>query len=206
MMEDVISVLVSSFIPEKTQPEDWDIDGLINAVVEIVPISGIEAIKDLKDKNEIRKGLLKTLKGAYEAKENHIGAESMRELEKLVMLRVLDAKWIEQLHNMDSLREGIGLRAYGHRDPLVEYKIEGYGMFQEMMARAREEIVSMVLRVQLVKEHEAPKGRVLAYGGGASRPASAPKKKEASKKKIGRNDPCPCGSGKKYKKCCGRKE
>lgn len=201
MMEEVVSSLVSTFIPEKTHPEDWDMEGMIKAVNEVVPIAGIEAIKELKSREGVKEALLKTLKGAYEAKEKDIDSDNMRELEKLVMLRVMDSKWIEQLHNMDALREGIGLRAYGHRDPLIEYKLEGYGMFQEMMVKAREEVVSMVLRVQLVKEAEAPKRRVVTYGEPTrvARP-------EKAKRKIGRNEPCPCGSGKKYKKCCGRYE
>ncbi|MCX5726339.1 MAG: preprotein translocase subunit SecA [Candidatus Saganbacteria bacterium] len=201
MMDEVLSSLVDTFIPEKTRPEEWDMDGMIKAVNEIVPIAGIEAIKALKSKDEVESSLLQTLKNAYEAKEKDIGSEHMRELERIVMLRVLDQKWIEQLHNMDSLREGIGLRAYGQRDPLVEYKIEGYGMFQEMMVKEREEIVSMVLRVQLIREAEAPKQRAITYG----EPQKV-KRPEVHKEKIGRNDPCPCGSGKKYKKCCGRHE
>jgi len=133
---------------------------------------------------------LENFKQEYEKKEAEISSEAMRELECAVMLRVIDSKWIEQLDAMDDLREGIGLRGYGGRDPLVEYKIEGYGMFQEMMVAARKEILDMILKVQLVREGAQPV-----------------KKKELNiegVKKIGRNDPCPCGSGRKYKKCCGK--
>jgi len=130
---------------------------------------------------------LEGFKQAYEKKEAEVGSAAMREIEKAVMLRVIDFKWIEQLDNMDSLRDGIGLRGYGGRDPLVEYKIEGYGMFQEMMTAARAEILDMLLKVQVVTEQPtAPRIRPIELG------------------KTGRNDPCPCGSGKKYKKCCGK--
>jgi preprotein translocase subunit SecA len=132
-------------------------------------------------------GELEEFQRAYEKKEAEVGASAMREIEKAVMLRVIDFKWIEQLDNMDNLRDGIGLRGYGGRDPLVEYKIEGYGMFQEMMTAARAEILDMLLKVQVVAEAPpAPRVRPIEPG------------------KIGRNDPCPCGSGKKYKKCCGK--
>jgi preprotein translocase subunit SecA len=128
----------------------------------------------------------------------------MREIERLVMLKVIDSAWIDQLNNMDNLREGIGLRGMGGRDPLVEYKIEGYNMFQDMMRQVREDVLGMVFKVQLVDQQEAqPKPKVVSYGAPgkqARRPA------EVKKLKLGRNDPCPCGSGKKYKKCCLVKE
>ncbi|OGB87900.1 preprotein translocase subunit SecA [candidate division WOR-1 bacterium RIFCSPHIGHO2_02_FULL_45_12] len=131
---------------------------------------------------------LEEMKKTYAERENELGAEQMRAIEKLVMLRVIDSAWIDQLHNMDTLREGIGLRGMGGRDPLIEYKIEGYGMFQEMMRGVREEIIDMIFKVQLVgQEEQIPQPKV-------------------PKMMVGRNDPCPCGSGKKYKKCCLPKE
>ncbi len=200
MMDDVISGLAGAFVPNKASPDEWDIDGLIKAINEIVPIQGLDTLKQIKKKEEIEESLVKTLHDAYETKESLLGPEHMRELERLVMLRVLDSKWIEQLHNMDALREGIGLRAYGHRDPLIEYKIEGYGMFNDMMQAARQEIVGMILRVELVREGEELPRRRVTYGEPSRVSRPAPVKST----KIGRNDPCPCGSGKKYKKCCGR--
>ncbi len=140
---------------------------------------------------------------AYEAKESYVGSEAMREIEKFVMLKEIDAKWIEHLHNMDVLREGIGLRAWGQRDPLIEYKIEGYKMFQEMMDAARQDIISMIYKVQVMKEGEEEllmKKRNVTYG----EPVKVSRASARKTEKIGRNDPCPCGSGKKYKKCCGK--
>ena len=131
-------------------------------------------------------------KRQYDEKEDTLGHPAMRELERVVMLRVLDTKWIELLDAMEDLKEGIGLRGYGGRDPLIEYKIEGYRMFQEMMDASRREILDMILKVQLLREGESPRPRPAAPLGESG--------------KIGRNDPCPCGSGKKYKKCHGRDE
>jgi preprotein translocase subunit SecA len=212
MMEQTIQDHVDAFLSEKIHPDEWDYEGLINSVNEIVPISGLEKIRETKDRKEIKESLLLTLRQAYEAREREVGAEAMRMLERLVMLRVIDSAWIEQLHNMDNLREGIGLRGMGGRDPLVEYKIEGYSMFQEMMRGVREEIMGMIFKVQLVPrgreglvapEEALPKQRVVSYGAPSREAPPAAARKTV---KIGRNDPCPCGSGKKYKKCCLLKE
>ena len=151
---------------------------------------------------EERAGFRAGLISEYEAKEQEIGAENMRQVEKMVMLQVIDTAWIEQLHNMDVLREGIGLRGWGGKDPLIEYKIEGYSMFQEMMREAREQIISLILKVQITggeTRQAAPKRRALTYGAPTQEAKPAPVRVAA---KVGRNDPCPCGSGKKYKRCC----
>jgi preprotein translocase subunit SecA len=152
---------------------------------------------------EERKEFKERLIADYFAKEKEVGESLMREIEKQVMLRVLDAAWIEQLHNLDVLREGIGLRGWGGRDPLIEYKIEGYAMFQEMMRGVREQILDMILKVQVTREEEefTPRKRVVSYGPPSAGARPAPVRAAV---KVGRNDPCPCGSGKKYKKCCGK--
>lgn len=201
MIDQLVKSLLDVFIPEKSSK--WDIEGLSKAMTEMLPVD-LSNLSQYKDRAGIRGALEKLLKDAYEAKEQYVGGEAMREIEKLVMLKEIDAKWIEHLHNMDVLREGIGLRAWGQRDPLIEYKIEGYKMFQDMMDAARQEIISMIFKVQIVKEGEEEllkRKRQVTYGEPTrvSR-SSAVRKTE----KIGRNDPCPCGSGKKYKKCCGK--
>jgi preprotein translocase subunit SecA len=201
MIDQLVKSHLDIFIPEKSSK--WDIDGLNKAITEMLPVD-LSNLSQYKDRAGIRGALEKLLKDAYEAKEQYVGGEAMREIEKLVMLKEIDAKWIEHLHNMDVLREGIGLRAWGQRDPLIEYKIEGYKMFQDMMDAARQEIISMIFKVQIVKEGEEEtlkRKRQVTYGEPTrvSR-SSAVRKTE----KIGRNDPCPCGSGKKYKKCCGK--
>jgi preprotein translocase subunit SecA len=216
MMEQAASDRVDLHLPEKTHVEEWDYEGLIKSVNEMVPVQGLEQIREVKKREDIKSALFATLKGAYELREQELGPETMREVERLVMLRVIDSAWIEQLHNMDSLREGIGLRGWGGRDPLVEYKIEGYSMFQDMMAGVREEVIGMIMKVQLagpaaVEEAEMlPKRKAVSYGlpagqaGAPGRQGAPPAARKSVK--VGRNDPCPCGSGKKYKKCCLVKE
>ncbi|MBU1026528.1 MAG: SEC-C domain-containing protein, partial [Candidatus Margulisbacteria bacterium] len=204
MIDQTIDDHVNNFLSEKIHPDEWDFDGLIAAINEIVPIQGLGGIREIKDRAEIKASIAQTIKKAYDAREAEVGSDPMREIERLVMLRVLDHAWIEQLHNMDSLREGIGLRGVGGRDPLVEYKIEGYNMFQEMMRASRQEILGMIFKVQLVDQSvPQPRPSNVKYGrpnqGGEQ---TAPRKKI----KVGRNDDCPCGSGKKYKKCCMLKE
>jgi preprotein translocase subunit SecA len=149
---------------------------------------------------EERGDFLSALKQDYAAKEQEVGVSNMREIERQVMLRVIDTAWIEQLHNMDVLREGIGLRGWGGRDPLLEYKIEGYAMFGEMMRGVREQILDLILKVQLVDNQPLPPPKtVVTYGAPEQVAKKAPRKNVV---RVGRNDPCPCGSGKKYKKCC----
>ena len=180
---------------EKTQPEFDDVMNKQRETIYALRRQILEG-RDLKTKIlEMMAQMtgedlaaLEEMKKTYAERENELGAEQMRAIEKLVMLRVIDSAWIDQLHNMDTLREGIGLRGMGGRDPLIEYKIEGYGMFQEMMRGVREEIIDMIFKVQLVgQEEQIPQPKV-------------------PKMMVGRNDPCPCGSGKKYKKCCLPKE
>jgi preprotein translocase subunit SecA len=200
MIGQVIDNLVLSHLPEKINPEEWDWDGLIQAVNEIIPVLGLERLKELTKPAAVKEELEKIIRQAYADREQALGAAAMREVERLVMLRVIDTAWIEQLHNMDVLQDGIGLRGVGGRDPLVEYKIEGYGMFNEMMLGVRQQVVSMILKVQLAGEEEIkPKARVVSYGAPERGGRPAPVKAAVQ---IGRNDPCPCGSGKKYKKCC----
>ena len=201
MMGQVVGSYVDAFLPEKVHCDEWDYAGLVKAVNEIVPVDDLERIKEIDNRGEVKDSILATLKQAYELKEQDVGFAQMREMERIVMLRVIDKAWIEQLHNMDTLREGIGLRGIGGRDPLVEYKIEGYAMFQDMMRGVREEVVGMIYKVQFVSketEEEQPK-RKISYGAVQK---SAPVQVESKQIKVGRNDPCPCGSGKKYKKCC----
>ncbi|MDD4179396.1 MAG: preprotein translocase subunit SecA [Candidatus Margulisbacteria bacterium] len=202
MMEQTVGRWVDSYLPDKTDPAEWDWDGLFKTMNEVIVIQGIEGLKgEAGSRREaIKAKIIEILNRAYDDRETEIGLDNMREVERLVMLRVIDTAWIEQLHNMDVLQEGIGLRGVGGRDPLIEYKIEGYGMFQEMMDGVREQIISMILKVQLAGEAEAaPKRRNISYGAPDRSATRAPVKVAVQ---VGRNDPCPCGSGKKYKKCC----
>jgi preprotein translocase subunit SecA len=148
---------------------------------------------------------------AYLERERAIGPDVMRDLERVVVLRVVDQKWMDHLDAMDDLREGIGLRAYGQKDPLLEYQMEAHDMFEQMIEGIREDVVRLMFKLEFAREGDgaarvagpraaAPgvRGSMIPSGGG--RPATQVR----AGKKIGRNDPCPCGSGKKYKKCCGK--
>ena len=138
-------------------------------------------------------------------KEEMIGSEVMRELENLVMLKVLDSHWMEQLDAMDMLREGVGLRAYGQRDPLVEYKFEAYDMFEAMKDAIQDDVVRYIYRVNIVTQ---PKVEDHLANASVNNPSvdgeDAKREPVRVKHEVGRNDPCPCGSGKKYKNCCGK--
>ena len=137
----------------------------------------------------------------YDAKEAALGSEIMRELERVVLLRMVDSKWMDHSDAMQELRQGIGLRAFGQMDPVVEYKREGYDMFEEMIASIREDTVRMIFVARVAQREQVAKPTSESGAAGAEEAKPQPVKKGA---KVGRNDPCPCGSGKKYKKCCGR--
>ncbi len=158
--------------------------------------TGIEGLKET---------LLEKIRKAYHNKESEFGPEVMRRIEKIVLLQVVDAQWKDHLLAMDHLKEGIGLRGYGQKDPLIEYKREGFDLFNDMAVRIKADAVERLFKIQLVKEEPAPQRRpVMPQAMRLNRgEASTPKPVQKSAKKVGRNDPCPCGSGKKYKKCCG---
>ena len=157
---------------------------------------------ELKTRELLVEAVESILKQAYEARRSEVGAENITELQKFVMLRTIDDHWIDQLHNMDALRDGIGLRAWGQRDPLIEYKIEAYGMFQEMMSSARKEILGLLFKLQIVEASEPVKSKIKSVSYGAPDESPARLVPVVKNDKTGRNDLCPCGSGKKYKKCC----
>ena len=144
---------------------------------------------------------------AYAEREEELGSEHLRELERIVLLKIMDSKWMEHLRAMDDLKEGIGLRVYGQRDPLMEYKFEAYEMFQAMMEEMQEDVVQLLFRVRLVTEEERMRQDRLSRattnrnGDGSMGQAHIAQRRV---EKVGRNDPCPCGSGKKYKQCCGQ--
>ncbi|MDN5331889.1 MAG: preprotein translocase subunit SecA [Tepidanaerobacteraceae bacterium] len=203
MIEDVVDRLLDVYASKEMHPEDWDLKGLSEYYADIFTIKDVlgAAVKEDVTREEIRKMLVERAFEAYEQKETEIGEETMRELERVIMLRVVDQKWMDHIDAMDQLREGIGLRAYGQRDPLVEYKIEGYEMFQEMIKSIQEDTLRYLFRVQVkAAPQRREMARNLSYSHGGGEKQQPVKKGE----KIGRNDPCPCGSGKKYKKCCGR--
>ncbi|MBM4145463.1 MAG: preprotein translocase subunit SecA [Nitrospira sp.] len=200
MLEDVIDELLSIYCPEEKHFDDWDIKGLRDALYGVFSLA-----PDISPMNldALRETLLSVMKGAYETKEAEIGSEVMRYLEKVVMLQVIDTQWKDHLLGMDHLKEGIGLRGYGQKDPLVEYKKEAFDVFADMTSRLSTEIIGRLYKIQVQKQEAVIKEPVrqmkLNYNRGADSSAHTAR----HGRKIGRNDPCPCGSGKKYKKCCG---
>ncbi|MBO8159026.1 MAG: preprotein translocase subunit SecA [Thermosyntropha sp.] len=199
MIDDVVDQVVESFAGEIKYSDDWDLDGLINYVEQnILPELDFTA-EDLKGmtKREVKSFLIDKTKAFYELREKEIGSENMREIEKWILLRIIDEKWMDHIDAMDQLRNGIGLRAYAQKDPLIEYKFEAYEAFQAMVFSIKEDVVRYIMRVKVAQKMEERK-IVASHGEDEVR------KPVRVGKKIGRNDPCPCGSGKKYKKCCGR--
>ncbi len=233
MVNHIIKTEMDQYANEKLYPEEWTLDGLIEDAEKIYAPQGKLKKEELAEMS--RDGLKETLEGValegYNQRELLFGEENMRELEKVVMLRVVDSKWMEHLDHMDMLREGINLRAYGQRNPLAEYKIEALNMFEEMEGAIMDQIASLMYHVSIVtpeqqqamqaeaqkrraeQEIEKQRGQLQdhlrsaqASHGDEVSAAEAQKKAPvtADGKKVGRNDPCPCGSGKKYKNCCGR--
>ncbi len=211
MIEGTADSLVSSFCGESPHPDMWDWEGLKAQAQGFLPSIDVLDIsrEDMESytKEDLRETLLDGLTKAYEAKEAESGSETMRELERIVLLRSVDEKWMDHIDAMDQLRYGVGMRAYGQRDPVVEYKFEGFEMFEEMIRNIQQDSVKMILRMRINREQGAPKREKVAEPVTASHGDSGPRKPVArSSEKVGRNDPCPCGSGKKYKKCCGANE
>ena len=191
------------FADEKAHPEDWDLDALIEYAEDLFAAEGDLKKAELEQMNreELREELIDAANENYDRRELLFGAENMRDLEKVVMLKVVDAKWMEHLDAMDMLRQGIGLRAYGQKDPLIEYKIEAFDMFGQMIENIQEDIVRYIYRVNIVTQVEDRLAQATAVHGDEELPKEPLRNKDA----VGRNDACPCGSGKKYKKCCGAK-
>ena len=191
------------FADEKSHPEDWDFDALIEYAEDLFAAEGDLKKAELETMNreELREELIDAANENYDRRELLFGAENMRDLEKVVMLKVVDAKWMEHLDAMDMLRQGIGLRAYGQKDPLIEYKIEAFDMFGQMIENIQEDIVRYIYRVNIVTQVEDRLAQATAVHGDEELPKEPLRNKDA----VGRNDACPCGSGKKYKKCCGAK-
>ncbi len=214
-IEEISQRLAESYFDEKLPPEEWDWKGLDETLrVRFGVEKSIRDIGTLPASLEELKELIESyLKDAYARQVELFGDEEMSMAERFIMLQNLDTIWKDHLLNMDHLREGIGLRGYGQKDPLQEYKKEGYEMFLEMVRRFREETVSLLLRIRPMRPEEveelearrrSQQERELRMSHGDEE-APKPKPVRRKNKKIGRNEPCPCGSGKKYKKCCGRK-
>ncbi len=219
MISETIAYNVEQYLPKASDREHWNLESLrdyylgwltvpddfhyTQEEIEELDPEFIEEIEEL-DPEFIVNTLQERAEKIYAAREKEYGEQIMRELERVVLLRNVDTQWMDHIDAMEELKQGIGLRAYAQRDPVVEYRIEGFDMFDAMVASIREDTARMMLTVR-IRTQEEPKREQVAKpsentGGDGSVKSSTVKKG----KKIGRNDPCPCGSGKKYKKCCGR--
>jgi preprotein translocase subunit SecA len=241
MIESTLTTAVLESCPPRSIPEEWDVDGLAEWLTELVgsDLGLFELRTATENPHELADTLAERAVAGYEAKEAAIGAEQLRELERFVMLRVIDTRWMDHLLEMDYLREGIGLRAMGQRDPLVEYKSEAYEMFTLLVQTINEDFLRTIFHIEVVEEtpatlpqrapvsYSAPNeqtifgsaaGAAAAAGvegvsaeqmaaasaaAGGAKAATVVKDKDDPWADVGRNDPCPCGSGKKYKKCHG---
>ena len=204
MITDVVEHCVDMAIGEDAGADEWDFNELNSLLLPIIPLKPVtkERVTATR-KNGLKQQLKEEAVKLYEAKETEFPeAEMMREVERVILLKVIDKKWMAHIDDMDQLRQGIGLQALGQRDPVIEYKISGYEMFDEMTENIREDTVRLLLRVKLEQKVEREQvAKVTGTNKDDSGP-KAPKKRENVK--IYPNDPCPCGSGKKYKQCCGR--
>ncbi len=203
MIKEEIQAMVAAHIGDE-RGIDWDIDGLLSEVSTIFPLPptlNASALAQLKP-GEIGDRLIEPAEATYEEREEELGSDNMRVLERLVMLRLIDSLWVEHLTAMEDMRQGIGLQALAQRDPLVAYKREGYNMFQNLLSTIQHDVVHTIYHVGIAKQEApqpAPVATGVVRGGGSGRPQP-----KAGGGKVGRNDPCPCGSGRKYKKCCGK--
>ena len=171
-----------------------------------IPLKFVTAdeVKNMQQK-ELKHVLKERAVKAYEAKEAEFPEpEQIRELERVILLKVIDRKWMDHIDAMEELKRGIYLRSYAQRDPVVEYRIEGFAMFDEMIAAIREDTARLVLTVKVRIEEPLEREQVMKPD--AENAGSHTTVKKSASEKVGRNDPCPCGSGKKYKKCCGKDE
>ncbi|KPK38207.1 MAG: preprotein translocase subunit SecA, partial [Omnitrophica WOR_2 bacterium SM23_29] len=227
MIEDALDAAMDLYLNEKVHKDEWDIKGffewLHTKFAITLPVDHTELFKVSRD--GVREQMFENINKSYEEREKVFGADAMRHIEKTILLDMIDSKWKDHLYAMDILKEGIGLRAYGQVDPLIEYKNEAYMMFEDMMNKIREDALEFIFRVQVIREEKlrgvfeavprefihpelqplAARGRK-AEGITPREPIVSDIKEAPFQRrvpKVGRNDPCPCGSGKKYKRCCG---
>ena len=191
-------------ISDDQDTSEWNLQELNGLLIPIIPLPKIEISQKMK-KNELKQMLKEQAVKLYEMKEAEFPEpEQIRELERVILLKVIDRKWMDHIDDMDQLRQGIGLQAYGQKDPLVEYKMSAYEMFDAMSAAIQEDTLKLLYHVSMEQKVEREEVAKVTGTNKDDSVQNAPQKRE--EKKIYPNDPCPCGSGKKYKQCCGRKK
>ena len=206
MVTDIVENAVDMSISDEQSAENWDLKELNSLLLPIIPLEPVTLTDEIRSmkKAELKHMLKEKAIKLYETKEAEFpDAEQIREIERVVLLKVIDNKWMSHIDDMDQLRQGIGLQAYGQRNPLVEYKMSGYEMFEGMTAAIQEDTVRILFHIRVVQKVEREPAAKVTGTNRDDSAVQAPKRREM--KKIYPNDPCPCGSGKKYKQCCGRK-
>lgn len=190
---------------EEIDRADWDLVELNELVLPVIPLDPItkEDIESIKNAKQLKQYLKEKAVMLYEQKETEFPEpEQFREIERVVLLRVIDRKWMDHIDDMAQLRQGIGLQAYGQKDPIVEYKMAGFDMFDDMISAIQEDTVRLLYHVQVEQKVEREQVAKISGTNKDESAQNAPKRRAAAK--VYPNDPCPCGSGKKYKQCCGR--
>ena len=205
MIKDTVENRVNQIISNELSPDEWDIAALNAELLPIIPLNKIELTEEEKKSRKVEKLITRLQEESvelYEQKEKEFEGFDLREIERIILLKVIDRKWMDHIDDMDQLREWIGMQAYGQRDPVVEYRLVGFDMFNDMIKAIEEETTGALFHVKIeqkIEREEAPKIT------GTNKDIDGPKTPYVRKgAKVGRNDPCPCGSGKKYKNCCGR--
>ena len=212
MVAEKAETIAADFADERALPEDWDFKGLSDAVFKQFNFRLAAFNKDMLDgltEEGLAQEITDQAQKFYDRREETIGRETMRYLERVVMLQTVDNLWKDHLLSMDHLKEGIGLRGYAQQDPLLIYKKEGFEVFQQMIDRIKDETLSVLFRIQLaepetIQQIQKPRDQELIFSGAGDAAPAKKKPVRRNEKKVGRNAPCPCGSGKKYKKCCGK--
>lgn len=206
MIQDQVEKAVDTCISTEISREEWDLNELNELIIPLIPLEPVteEALSSIHSSKELKQYLKEQAVLLYEAKETEFPEiEQFRELERVVLLKVIDRKWMDHIDDMDQLRQGIGLQAYGQRDPLVEYKMAGFDMFDEMISAIQEDTIRLLFHVKVEQKVEREQVAKVTGTNKDDSASSGPKKREHAK--VYPNDPCPCGSGKKYKQCCGRR-
>ena len=212
MMREVAESIADTYADEKIPAEEWDFKSIGEAVFKqfnFKPVTPDADTMDGLNPEGLAQYIYEAAEAVYNDKEALIGGKDMRRLERFFMLQTVDQLWKDHLLSMDHLKEGIGLRGYAQQDPLIVYKKEGFELFSGLITRVKEETLTVLFRIQLAKPDDLetlrrPEERNLSFSSGASQERPKKKPVQRTHTKVGRNDPCPCGSGKKFKKCCGR--
>lgn len=206
MIQDQVEKAVDTVMTEEVDKEEWNLHELNELILPVIPMKKIrlEDLYGVNSNKQLKQYLKEKAVHLYEEKETEFPEiEKFREIERVFLLKVIDSKWMDHIDDMDQLRQGIGLQAYGQRDPLVEYKMAGFDMFDDMTFAIQQETIRLLYHIKIEQKVEREEVAKVTGTNKDDSVQQGPKKRED--KKIYPNDPCPCGSGKKYKQCCGRK-